>query len=91
MATISAHPLLVLLGLQVVPVSNHLGIEQGLLVEDVLDVSCLRCEQLHKQLGIFKSQVTNPSILAPNPGLFTQVLSEIELEIPGKRFQTFYK
>ena len=41
-ATISTHPRLVLLGLHVVPVSNHLGVEQGLLVEDVLDVSCLR-------------------------------------------------
>jgi hypothetical protein len=32
-------PRLVLLGLHVVPVSNQLGVEQGLLVENFLDIS----------------------------------------------------
>ena len=58
-------------------------------MEDVLDISCLRGEQLHKKLGIFKSQVTNPSVLAPNPGLFTQILSEIE--VPWQAFPNLLK
>jgi hypothetical protein len=39
----------------------------------------------------FQESSHESSVLAPNPGLFTQILSEIELEFPGKRFQTFYK
>ena len=65
------------------------GVRNRLLVEDVLDISCLRGEQLHKKLGIFKSQVTNPSVLAPNPGLFTQILSEIE--VPWQAFPNLLK